>query len=116
MNSVETDWEIIRQQLTHALGHEIDETSWQALHALSAEVVRAELIWRIEAFHPQVPTQGTTYLHPIRELSATPGTCSLCCDPLPAPGRFRCDPCAIAAHLVLGQPVQLVGVTAPTRW
>ena len=116
MNSTATDRSIIRQQLTQALGHEIDDTSWEVLEALPAEAVGAELIWRVEALRPQVPAQGTIYLHPIRPQAvdvAPPGTCFLCGDPLPAPGRFRCDPCAIAAQLVLAQPVQLVGITGP---
>src|SRR5713226_2822448 len=112
MNSTATDRSSIHQQLTQALGHEIDDTSWKALEALPAEAVGPELIWRIEALRPQIPAQGTIYLHPIRPQAvdaASPGTCSLCGDPLPAPGRFRCDLCAIAAQLILGQPVQLIG-------
>ncbi len=58
--------------------------------------------------------QGTIYFRPIRSLpfDVPPGICSLCGDPLPASGRFRCDPCAIAAQLVLGQPIQIAGLTA----
>jgi hypothetical protein len=117
MNSTATDRSSIRQQLTQALGHEIDDTSWEVLEALPAEAVGPELIWRVEALRPQVPAQGTIYLHPIRPQAvdvAPPGTCSLCGDPLPAPGRFRCDSCAIAAQLVLGQPVQFIGTIAAT--
>ena len=67
----------------------------------------------MEALRLQVPMRGTIYFRPIRSLSAdVPGTCSLCGDPLPAVGRFRCDPCAIAAQLVRGQPIQLAGLTA----
>jgi hypothetical protein len=112
MTSTEPDWETIRQQLTSALGHDLDETAWQALSALSLKIT-GELIWRVEALRPQVPVRGTIYFRPIRSLSAdAPGTCSLCGDPLPAVGRFRCDSCAIAAQLVLGQPIQLAGLTA----
>ena len=117
MSSTATDRSSIRQQLTQALGHEIDDSSWEVLEALPAEAVGAELIWRVEALRPQVPVQGTIYLHPIRPQAvdvAPPGTCSLCGDPLPAPERFRCDSCAIAAQLVLGQPVQLIGATVAT--
>ena len=90
MTSAEPDRKIIRQQLTRALGHDLDETSWQALRAL----------------RPQVPTQGTIYFRPIHSHSVdAPDTRPLCGGPLPASGRFRCDPCAIAAQLVLGQPI-----------
>lgn len=117
MNSTATDRPITGQQLTQALGHEIDDTSWEVLKALPAEAVGPELIWRIEALRPQIPAQGTIYLHPIRPQAvdaAPPGTCSLCGDPLPAPGRFRCDLCAIAAQLILGQPVQFIGTIVAT--
>lgn len=60
MTSAEPDWEIIRQQLTSALGHDLDETSWQALSALSSEITR-ELIWRVEALRPQVHMRETIY-------------------------------------------------------
>ena len=112
MTSAEPDQEIIRQQLTRALGGDLDETFWQALSTLSPEIA-GELTWRVEALRPQVPMQGTIYFRPIHSHSVdAPDTCPLCGDPLPASGRFRCDPCAIAARLVLGQPLQLVGLTA----
>ena len=67
----------------------------------------------MEDLRPQVPVRGTIYFRSIRSLSAdVPDTCSLCGDPLPAVGRFRCDSCAIAAQLVLDQPIQLAGLTA----
>ena len=111
MTSTEPGWETIHQQLTSALGHNLDEASWQTLSALSSEIA-GELPWRVEALRPQVPVQGTIYFRPIRSLSVdAPGTCSLCGDPLPAAGRFRCDPCAIAAQLVLSQPIQVSGLT-----
>ncbi len=115
MTSTEPNWEAIRQQLTSALGHDLDETAWQALSALSPEIA-AELTWRVEDLRPQVPVRGTIYFRPIRSLSAdVPDTCSLCGDPLPAVGRFRCDPCAIAAQLMLGQPIQLAWLTVQQR-
>jgi len=56
--------------------------------------------------------QGTIYFQPIRSLLAdAPGTCPLCGDTLPAVGRLRCDPRAIAAQMVLGQPIQLARLT-----
>lgn len=110
------DWTNLRQRLTAALDHEIDDTAWEALRSLPGEALDAELPWRIEALRPQVPEQGTIYLRPIRQLSAPISAihCSLCGDPLPAPGRFRCDFCAMAAQLVLEQPVQIIGALVST--
>ncbi len=109
MTYTESDWEIILQRLTKALGHDLDETSWQALSDISPEIT-GELTWRVEALRPQVPMRGTIYFRPIRSLSAdVPGTCSLCGDPLPAVGRFRCDPCAIAASWCSVSPFSLLG-------
>jgi hypothetical protein len=45
MTSAEPDSETIRQQLTEALGHDLDETSWQVLLSLSLEIL-GELTWR----------------------------------------------------------------------
>ena len=116
MNSAATDQSIMRQQLTQILGHEIDDPSWELLEALPVGTICAELIWRVEALLPQVPAQGTLFFHPLRPQSgdaAPSDSCFLCGNPLPATGRFRCDFCAIAAQLVLEQPVQYVGVTIP---
>lgn len=51
MTYAESDWEIIRQQLIRAVGHDLDETSWQALSALSLEIA-GEFTWRMEALRP----------------------------------------------------------------
>ena len=51
MTYAESDWEIIRQQLIRAVGHDLDVTSWQALSALSLEIA-GEFTWRMEALRP----------------------------------------------------------------
>jgi hypothetical protein len=41
VTSTEPNWETIRQQLTSAPGHDLDETAWQALSALSPEIAQS---------------------------------------------------------------------------
>jgi len=39
ITSAKPDWDIIRQQLTKVLGHDLYETSWQVLLSLSLEIL-----------------------------------------------------------------------------
>jgi hypothetical protein len=70
------------------------------LAALATET--DEVAWRIAAMRPQVPASG-----PVPLLLARSGihfplvSCCSCGDPLPAPHRYRCDPCTAAVIAVL---------------
>lgn len=78
------------------------------------------LLWRLRAFHEQLPASGSTILfQPIRPQPSPDKEqdrrCDLCGDPLPhtltahATQRFRCEWCAIALRFLLGYPVLYEG-------
>jgi hypothetical protein len=96
------------------LGKALDEESWHVLLSLPV-AVGPELLWRLKAFHAQLPTTGGIIsFHSIRSLPSTGAqdqVCPLCGDPLPqvltaqATQRFHCELCAISMRLLLGYPV-----------
>ena len=96
------------------LGKQLDEESWHVLQSLPV-AIGPELLWRLRAFHLQLPTTGGTIsFNSIRSLPSTgvqDPVCPLCGDPLPqiltaqATQRFHCEFCAISMRLLLGYPV-----------
>ena len=107
-------WSHYRGEAEQALDKALDEESWHVFLRLPAAVA-PELLWRLKAFHAQLPTTGgTIFFHSIRShpsSGAQDQVCTLCGDPLPqvltaqSTQRFRCELCAIAARLLLGYPV-----------
>jgi hypothetical protein len=66
------------------------------------EAEEREIGWRAEAMGPQVrPSGPIPFLVARRAVRDAPGACLSCGEPLPAGRRFRCGPCAAAAHRVL---------------
>jgi hypothetical protein len=62
----------------------------------------AEVLWRADAMRPQVPRIGPIPVLAARpEVSARPGACLSCGDPLPPGNRHRCRHCVRAAWRVL---------------
>ena len=108
-------WSHYRSEMEQVLGKRLPEESWHVLLSLPA-AVGPELLWRLKAFHPQLPaTGGTIFFHSIRSLPSTGAqqgqVCTLCGDPLPqvltaqSTQRFRCELCAIATRILLGSPI-----------
>ena len=107
-------WNHYRSEVEQVLGKTLDEESWHVLLSLPV-AVGPELLWRLKAFHAQLPAAGgTIFFHSMRS-HPSPGAqdqvCTLCGDPLPqvlaaqSTQRFRCELCAIAARLLLGYPI-----------
>jgi len=111
---VPSAWNHYRSQVEQVLGKALDEESWHVLQSLPV-AIGPELLWRLKAFHLQLPpTGGTISFHSIRSLPSTEAqdqVCPLCGDPLSqvltaqATQRFRCELCAVSARLLLGYPV-----------
>jgi hypothetical protein len=112
--TVPSAWDHYRGQVEQVLGKQLPEESWHVLQSLPV-AVGPELLWRLQAFHPQLPTRGGTIsFHAIRPLPSTETqdqVCPLCGDPLPqvltaqAARRFHCELCAISMRLLLDYPI-----------
>ena len=117
MNDEQTEpsvWSHYRDGVERELGKRLLEESWHVLQSLPV-AVGPQLLWRLKAFHLQLPpTGGTISFHSIRSLPSTEAqdqVCPLCGDPLSqvltaqATQRFRCELCAVSVRLLLGYPV-----------
>jgi hypothetical protein len=96
----ETDRLIVRGPRLHEeIAHQLLAQKPVVLALLAEEEVKVE--WRVEAMRPQVPERGPIPVLVAREVSAIPGHCLSCGEPL-APGRtVRCALCVRAAQWVL---------------
>lgn len=112
------DWKTVHERLGQVLPHSLDKSTWQELQHYSLTLVADELLWRVEAFAPQVPAQGTIFFRSIARTDSLPHRpviapdpvskpCTLCDD---QPGNGigkRCTLCVAAIRLVLGFPLVL---------
>jgi hypothetical protein len=62
----------------------------------------SEVRWRAEAMRPRVPHTGPIPPMYARRMEPVPDGCCLSCgEPLTPGNRYRCEPCVLAAWLVL---------------
>lgn len=61
----------------------------------------SEVMWRVTTMRAQLPPSGPIPMLMARDVDASTTCCISCGDPVSAQCRYRCEPCAQAAAIVL---------------